>query len=102
MLGDNSFISRLQAFDPTSLDEVPHLTLHIARNYLGFQDPDVKLREGQESTSSPDFLRSRPSTTMSAAPSRHTGTMSKAASTGSLHKSSASKEFTTDAWSTLR
>jgi len=102
MLGDNSFTSRLQAFDPTSLDEVPHLTLYIARNYLGFQEPEVKLRESQESTSSPDFLRSRPSTTMSAAPSRHTGTMSKAASTGSLHKRSASKEFTTDAWSTLR
>lgn len=41
MLGDNNFVSRLRAFDPSNLDEVPHLTLHIARTYLGFQEDEI-------------------------------------------------------------
>jgi len=41
MMADNSFISRIQSFDPSSLDETPQLLLQVARSYFDFRDSDV-------------------------------------------------------------
>lgn len=35
MLVDEAFIARIQAFDPSCLDEVPSVPLHVASSYLG-------------------------------------------------------------------
>jgi hypothetical protein len=41
MLADKSFVSRLQAFDPSGLDQVPHVLTHIARTYFGLLSSEV-------------------------------------------------------------
>lgn len=54
MLADTGFVSRLQSFDAASLDEVPHLTVHIARIYLGCQDSDISPCEEKSASSCED------------------------------------------------
>lgn len=42
MLADNSFIARLEAFNPAILDDVPQVPLQIAASYFGILDCEVK------------------------------------------------------------
>lgn len=37
MLADKTFVSRLHSFDPSSLDEVPHVLTHLARTFFGME-----------------------------------------------------------------
>jgi len=80
MMADNSFMSRIQAFDPSSLDEAPQLLLQVARTYFDFRDSD-----GASHDPAVDLRKSASEGSMRSSLPRR---LSSLASTGLLQKTS--------------